>query len=93
MSPSVASDAKCFSIVSIPADGIGPEVVDAATAVRTISEYWIRECIIIQMRQIPYVGEYLLKLIFLSNCCYRVNERPMLVQNKPNPKVESLLPD
>jgi isocitrate/isopropylmalate dehydrogenase len=30
MSPSTISASKCYSIASIPADGIGPEVVDAA---------------------------------------------------------------
>lgn len=40
MSPSAAAPAsKSYSIASIPADGIGPEVIDAAIAVlRTLSE-------------------------------------------------------
>lgn len=40
MSPSAAAPArKSYSIASIPADGIGPEVIDAAIAVlKTLSE-------------------------------------------------------
>lgn len=39
MSPSAFPASKSYSIASIPADGIGPEVVDAAIAVlKTLSE-------------------------------------------------------
>lgn len=39
MSPSALPVAKSYSIASIPADGIGPEVVDAAIAVlKALSE-------------------------------------------------------
>ncbi|KAK7720975.1 hypothetical protein SLS64_001268 [Diaporthe eres] len=39
MSPSAAPASKSYSIASIPADGIGPEVVDAAiTVLKTLSE-------------------------------------------------------
>lgn len=39
MSPSAISSSKSYSIASIPADGIGPEVVDAAIVVlKTLSE-------------------------------------------------------
>lgn len=33
MSPSTIVASKCYSIASIPADGIGPEVIDAAIEV------------------------------------------------------------
>lgn len=39
MSPSAIAASHCYSIASIPADGIGPEVVDAAIAVlKTLSK-------------------------------------------------------
>lgn len=39
MSPSAAPASKSYSIASIPADGIGPEVIDAAiTVLKTLSE-------------------------------------------------------
>ncbi|KAF7514582.1 hypothetical protein G7054_g15184 [Neopestalotiopsis clavispora] len=39
MSPSALTASKSYSIASIPADGIGPEVVDAAIAVlKTLAE-------------------------------------------------------
>lgn len=39
MSPSAATTSKSYSIASIPADGIGPEVIDAAiTVLKTLSE-------------------------------------------------------
>lgn len=39
MSPSAVPASNSYSIASIPADGIGPEVIDAAIAVlRTLSE-------------------------------------------------------